>query len=587
MSRRIQDIPAPRVAAIYCRVSSQQQSTEDKVSLATQDAEGRVWCAARGWAVENAYVYHEVHSGEDLWERKVLQQLLEDAKSRRFGLVLSHSVDRLSRDKTAVHLGIITDQLDRAGVTYDFTTEAFESSPLGFLTMQIRGFAAGIENERKRERVMRATRAKAVGGAPIPGGRCLYGYQWGPERAPSGKLAKKRLLPDPITAPIVVRIYEAAAAGKTIRRIAIELTEDGIPTPTRRRAGWAPGAVHDILAHPTYWGQAAALRWQAVPVEKHLRSQYAKKSRHVKRAVSEQIPLPERCAPALVSAQLAAAATQRLAFNQRTAIRNNRYPERSLLRGGFARCGDCRTVLGVKTTSYRRANGKGDYLRTRYFCVHSRPVDPSRPQHTIEAHTLDDAAWAKLCEVLRNPQLIEHEVERMRGTPAPGTDALAGIDERLVKLARRLANLRRLAEDVDDPDQTRQLAQDIASIAVEKRATEAERVAAVAHYATWQDQQDGLESTLDTCRRWGQNLDASTYDEKRAILAALKVTVWLYGTAHTPRAEMEIRLPLSGALTFTLGDSVRKREMFRVRPKRIISWGLEGERMSGDARSVP
>jgi DNA invertase Pin-like site-specific DNA recombinase len=46
--RRIQDIPAPRIAAIYCRVSSRQQSTEDRVSLDTQEAEGRKWCAANG-----------------------------------------------------------------------------------------------------------------------------------------------------------------------------------------------------------------------------------------------------------------------------------------------------------------------------------------------------------------------------------------------------------------------------------------------------------------------------------------------------------------------------------------------------------
>ncbi|HEX9414382.1 MAG TPA: recombinase family protein [Ktedonobacterales bacterium] len=205
--RRIQDIPAPRIAAIYCRVSSQQQSTEDRVSLDTQEAEARKWCAARGWGVDNEYIYHEVHTGEDLWQRKVLQQLLEDAKSRQFGLVLAHSVDRLSRDATAVHVGIITDQLDRAGVAFDFVTEAFEASPIGFLMLQVRGFAAGIENERRRERFMRATRAKAISGKLIPGGRPLYGYQWGPERSPLGKLTKERLVPDPVTAPIVVRIY--------------------------------------------------------------------------------------------------------------------------------------------------------------------------------------------------------------------------------------------------------------------------------------------------------------------------------------------------------------------------------------------
>src|SRR5260221_8439811 len=299
-------------------------------------------------------MYHEVHTGEDLWQRKVLQQLLEDAKSRRFGLVLAHSVDRLSRDQTAVHLGIITDQLENAGVAFNFVTEAFEATPLGFLTMQLRGFAAGIENERKRERVKRANRAKAVRGQLIPGKRPLYGYQWGPERTPLGKLTKERMVSDPVTAPIVVRIYEEAASGKTIRRIALDLSADGIPTPTGKRALWSASAVAGILAHPTYWGQPAALRHLHVPVEKHLRSQYALTSRRVARPVEDQVPLPERCAPALVCAELAAEVARRLAFNQQTAIRNNRYPERSLLRGGFARCGECRWTLSVSSVTHRR-----------------------------------------------------------------------------------------------------------------------------------------------------------------------------------------------------------------------------------------
>src|SRR5260221_10567642 len=251
-------------------------------------------------------MYHEVHTGEDLWQRRVRQHPSEAPKSRRFGLVLAHSVDRLSRDQTAVHLGIITDQLENAGVAFNFVTEAFEATPLGFLTMQLRGFAAGIENERKRERVKRANRAKAVRGQLIPGKRPLYGYQWGPERTPLGKLTKERMVPDPLTAPVVVCIYEEAASGKTMRRIALDLSADGIPTPTRQRALWSSGVVHNILAHPTYRGQPAALRSLYVPVEKHLRSQYALKSRRIDRPIEDQVPLPERCAPALVSRELAA-----------------------------------------------------------------------------------------------------------------------------------------------------------------------------------------------------------------------------------------------------------------------------------------
>ncbi|HKB46299.1 MAG TPA: recombinase family protein [Ktedonobacterales bacterium] len=353
---------------------------------------------------------------------------------------------------------------------------------------------------------------------------------------------------------------EASARGDTLRRIAMELTADGIPTPTGKRVEWSPVAVEHILTHPTYCGQVAALRNQYVPVEKHLRAQYADKTRRIDRPMSEQIPLPARCAPALVSAELAAAVAKRLVFNQRTALRNNHYPERSLLRGGFARCGDCRGALGVKTTSHRLKSGNGaPYLRTRYCCNRSLLLGQQCRARVIEARLLDGVVWAKVCEILRHPEIIEHELEQMRATAArgeqPGVEQVAQIDERVARLGQRIANLRRLAEQVDDPDQTRQLAEDIAKLVAEKRATEAERVAAQAHFAEWQQKQEGLQQTMDYCQRVAGNLDTFTYDEKRTTLAALGAVVWLYRADHTPRAELEIHLPLSGARQFDLLDA--------------------------------
>ncbi len=82
MARRIEDVPRPHVAALYRRVSSLKQSTEDKYSLDTQLAEMRKWCTEHGWDTAEPVIFTDVWSGEDLWQRGQLMQLLDDGARR-------------------------------------------------------------------------------------------------------------------------------------------------------------------------------------------------------------------------------------------------------------------------------------------------------------------------------------------------------------------------------------------------------------------------------------------------------------------------------------------------------------------------
>jgi len=282
MSARYQAVPLPRVAALYPRVSDPAQDRDDKTSLKTQEAGERAWALANGYAIDEQYIYRERHSAEEYYERPELTRLRADAKSHKFAIVAVHSVERLARD--AVHVGIIIEELDRAGVKVHFVTEPIDNdSPDGQLVRFVRAYAGKIENERKKERTMRAMRERARRGRPIPGCRVPYGYVAGPERdAHTGQLTKERLLPDPRTAPVVVRVFREAAAGVPISTIADGLTDDGIPSPTGRLR-WAGNTVRYLLNDARYWGQGETLRTKEVPVEKHLRARYATKTRTVLR----------------------------------------------------------------------------------------------------------------------------------------------------------------------------------------------------------------------------------------------------------------------------------------------------------------
>jgi site-specific DNA recombinase len=97
----------------------------------------------------------------------------------------------------------------------------------------------------RRHRLPRANRSKAAAGAH-----------------------PRTLQPDPVTAPIVRRIFETYDAGIGFRSIAQNLEGEGIPSPGEigpvrhpRSAGvWGGSAVRAILTNPRYLGRQVAGR---------------------------------------------------------------------------------------------------------------------------------------------------------------------------------------------------------------------------------------------------------------------------------------------------------------------------------------
>src|SRR4051794_20163325 len=94
-------------AAIYVRVSTGAQE-EEGTSLGTQERACREYAAERGYVVDEAHVYREVHTGTELWERPELTRLRDHIKGGEVHAVVAYAVDRLARDPT--HLGVIVSE---------------------------------------------------------------------------------------------------------------------------------------------------------------------------------------------------------------------------------------------------------------------------------------------------------------------------------------------------------------------------------------------------------------------------------------------------------------------------------------------
>jgi DNA invertase Pin-like site-specific DNA recombinase len=139
---------------VYARVSTTDQNPENQL------AELRRYVAARGWtAVE--YVDRGVSGAKD--RRPALDQLLTDAKRRRFDVLVCWRLDRLGRNLK--HLITLLDELQALGVAFVSLAEGIDATtPAGKLQMHILGAIAEFERERIRERVLAGLRrARAQG----------------------------------------------------------------------------------------------------------------------------------------------------------------------------------------------------------------------------------------------------------------------------------------------------------------------------------------------------------------------------------------------------------------------------------------
>ena len=134
-----------------------------------------------------------------------------------------------------------------------------------YMALSNYGTMSRAERNRTRLRVANAVRAHAQAGRWL-GGRPPYGYliaDHGPHSNPSKAASGARLhqlAPDPVTAPVVQRIYDSYLAGAGYKQIATALTNEAVPSPSahdrtrnshRSGHGWAMSAVRSILAKAT------------------------------------------------------------------------------------------------------------------------------------------------------------------------------------------------------------------------------------------------------------------------------------------------------------------------------------------------
>ena len=130
--------------AVYARVSTNEQSTGPQL------LDLRAYAEARGWKLYQEYIDEGISGTKD--SRPALNQLMNDARKRRFDSVLVWRFDRFAR--SAKHLVLALEEFKNLGIDFvSYQENVDTSSPLGAAIFTIISAVAQLERDIIAERV--------------------------------------------------------------------------------------------------------------------------------------------------------------------------------------------------------------------------------------------------------------------------------------------------------------------------------------------------------------------------------------------------------------------------------------------------
>ena len=147
----------PRVA-LYARVSTSDQSTESQL------LDLRRYVRERSWDIFKEYVDEGISGTKD--SRPALNELMNDAKKRRFDMVLVWRFDRFAR--STKHLILALEEFKNLGIDFVSYQENIDtSSPLGSAIFTIISAVAQLERDIIAERVKAGLRRARENGKKL------------------------------------------------------------------------------------------------------------------------------------------------------------------------------------------------------------------------------------------------------------------------------------------------------------------------------------------------------------------------------------------------------------------------------------
>src|SRR5438128_4211221 len=235
-----------RMAAIYARVSCEQQRDEN--TIASQTASLIEFAKGHNLEVPGEWVFEDEGYSGAILERPGLERIRDLAAEGQIQVVLAYAPDRLSR-KYAYQV-LLIEEFARNGVETLFVKAPQSASAEDQLLVQFQGMIAEYERAQILERSRRGKRHRAHCGEVSVLSGAPYGYRYirKSDEAPASYVVIDA------EARVVQRVYELyTVEGLSMGEIARRLNAEGIPT-RKQSARWERSVVWAILRNPAYRG---------------------------------------------------------------------------------------------------------------------------------------------------------------------------------------------------------------------------------------------------------------------------------------------------------------------------------------------
>src|SRR6516164_1507409 len=392
-----------KLAAIYARVSSEQQREEH--TIASQTAALIEFAKSRELEVPKEWVFEdEGYSGATL-ERPGLERVRDLAAEGQIQAVLAYAPDRLSR-KYAYQI-LLIEELARHGVETLFVKAPQGASAEDQLLVQFQGMIAEYERAQILERSRRGKRHRARTGEISVMSGAPYGYRYlrKTDEAPGSYAVIEA------EARVVQGIYDMyTVEGLSIGAIARRLNDERVPT-RKNSARWERSVIWAVLRNSAYRGVACFGKTRAAPRTRitrplRLRGGISKRnSAGHERPREEWIEIP---VPAMVTEESFARAQELLQENKIRARRRTITP--SIVQG-LVSCQKCgyafsrtSTITSARKLHYYKCIGSDGWRKL------GGPVcDNAR---FVRQDLLDQIVWAEVLRLLEDPTLIQQELDR-------------------------------------------------------------------------------------------------------------------------------------------------------------------------------
>ena len=259
--------------AIYCRLSEEDRNkkfeTDDSNSIQNQKAMLLEYSIEHGWEVYNIYS-DDNYTGSDR-NRPEFVRLLEDAKARKFDIILCKSQSRFTRELELVER-YINGLFPIWGIRFVSLVDNADTANKGNKkSRQINGLVNEWYLEDMSENIRSVLTNRRKNGFHI-GAFALYGYKKDPDQ-------KGHLIIDEEAAAVVREVFTLFSQGYGKTAIARMLNDRGIPNPTeykrlhglryqqpkrKNSTHWKYSAISDMIVNEICIGNMAQGKYGSI-----------------------------------------------------------------------------------------------------------------------------------------------------------------------------------------------------------------------------------------------------------------------------------------------------------------------------------